>query len=199
MKPNLTQWKGWQLFLAGLLLHFIPRITGLFLGRFVYLTYELFYWCSVFAVMLWFWQTSSLLNLTMKKEVKLNYSKFKICFIVTTMSTILLEKSSQIIRLICGVNTGYSVISSDPFQILKLSVTIAIAVGWFYLSYYIGRGIKTVESKTTIPLKIGDYFLYVLITFFLKFGGIFFVQPKINKIAIESNNLNHGISNQLVS
>ena len=71
------------------------------------------------------------------------------------------------------------------FQFWKAILNITNFIGFIYLSYFLGRSIRTYESKTKRPLDIREYLIDIVAIILLKFGGAFLIQPKVNKIASE--------------
>jgi hypothetical protein len=112
----------------------------------------------------WLWSVSIVLNRKQKTEIKLNVSLFKI-------STLLFVANILITSiLILGA-------TSEEF----LLVLTLISFGFFiYAVLFTAKTLKTTELRRVAGISeyIGDFLLFILFPL-----GIWFLQPRINKIS----------------
>ncbi|MEE4256076.1 MAG: hypothetical protein V2I47_03480 [Bacteroidales bacterium] len=126
---------------------------------------------------LWTWAAGINLNKRLPEELRLNTTLFKVCFfypiffalffILLFLISIYPEPGFKLIYLLL-----------IPFHLFSVFCS-------FYCYYFVARVIKTNEMDRYT--SISDYIAEIFMVWFF-FIGIWFLQPKINKIISESDN-----------
>jgi len=128
---------------------------------------------------LWTWVSGIQLNKRLPEELQLNSIFFKICFFYPIVYV------PAIILVIFTVIYPASDFFPLAFLLLVPFHLFAIFCS-FYCYYFVARVIKTNELGQ--HTYISDYIAEVFMVWFF-FVGIWFLQPKINKMVSESDNL----------
>jgi hypothetical protein len=126
----------------------------------------------------WTWAAGIILNNRLPEELKLNTVFFKICFFYPIVYLPLLGLFIYT-QLHAGIETfSFTFLLIIPFHLFTIFCS-------FYCMYFVARVIKTTEYQryTTVSDYIAEFFM---IWFY--FVGIWFLQPKINKMIDEPGN-----------
>ena len=122
----------------------------------------------------WFWATGIILQNKLPSELKQNTTLFKIFFfypiiytplLLTYFMTTIVYHESVIGRFLIII----------PFQLFSI-------FSMFYCMYFIAKTIKTVELQRYVYFS--DYIAEIIMIWFFPIG-IWFLQPKINKMITE--------------
>jgi len=127
----------------------------------------------------WTWSAGILLNKRLPEELKLNTFFFKICFFYPIVYVPAL--------LIIIMTVIYPGIEFFPLSLLLLIPFHLFAIFCsFYCYYFVAKVIKTNEIGGVA--YVSDYIGEIFMIWFF-FIGIWFLQPKINKMISEPDNL----------
>jgi len=184
--------KHWQLFLLNFAIPFFLYMSGIVIMIAVLATqhvhdpYTGFRFLPFFILIgliaaavqyLWMWASGILLNKRLPEELRLNTTFFKVCFfypmfytlffILIFLISIYPEPSFKLIFLLL-----------IPFHLFSVFCS-------FYCYYFVARVIKTNEMDRYT--SISDYIAEIFMVWFF-FIGIWFLQPKINKMITETEN-----------
>lgn len=126
----------------------------------------------------WMWAGGILLNNRLPEELRLNTAFFRICFFYPILYL-------PVFMIIFFTNFppqagGFPIafLAFIPLHLLAIFCS-------FYCYYFVARVVKTNELGTRPTLN--DYIAEIIMIWFF-FVGIWFIQPKINKMVSESGN-----------
>lgn len=125
----------------------------------------------------WTWAAGNILNDRLPEELKLNTVFFKVCFFYPIVYFLLI--------IILVLTVIYPGMEFSPFIFLGLAPFHLFAIFCsFYCYYFVARVIKTNELDR--PATASDYIGEIVMIWFF-FIGIWFLQPKINKMINDSH------------
>tara|TARA_R110002050_G_scaffold4573_1_gene22038 strand:- start:22748 stop:23368 length:621 start_codon:yes stop_codon:yes gene_type:complete len=134
----------------------------------------------------WFWSIAIGLQRKVPKNIKMKTKKFKIFFFIPLvyilcLSLFIIGKFSGIIQNETEQSGGF--VAGIVGIILPLHLLSMF--GMFYSLYFVAKTFKTVELQKEVNFGefAGEFFML-----WFYFIGIWFIQPKINKMAEDENN-----------
>lgn len=132
----------------------------------------------------WFWSIGIGLQKFIPTDIKMKIKKFKIFFFIPLIYIlfILIVIGTTFYGISYGSNAAGGIVGKMLLFIVPMHLFSMFCI--FYLLYFVSKTIKTTELKRTVTFGefAGDFFL---IWFFPI--GIWFIQPRINKIASDKN------------
>ncbi|WP_040278044.1 hypothetical protein [Psychroserpens damuponensis] len=135
----------------------------------------------------WFWSIAIGLQKHIPIELRLNLKKFKIFFFIPLLYILffMMLISSTFYNVSSGDHAAAGIMSKMMLFIVPMHLFSMFCM--FYLLYVSSKTIKTVELQKNVSFSdfIGEFFM---IWFFPI--GIWFIQPRINKIVSETSTLN---------
>lgn len=160
----------------------------------------MFYMIKIFPIIMflyvglffgWFWSIGIGLQKHIPTEINMKIKKFKIFFFIplTYILFLLVMIGTAFYGFSSGNNAAGEIVGKVLFVVIPMHLFSMFCI--FYLLYFASKTIKTTELKRTVTFSdfIGEFFM---IWFFPI--GIWFIQPRINKIVSEKstngNNLN---------
>ena len=141
----------------------------------------------------WFWSIAIGLQNKIPESVTMKVGKFKFFFFIPIVYILLI--SVLITLIFTSFSFGYNLSPNKiafiiPIVILPLHLFSMFCI--FYTLYFVSKTFKTVELQREV--KFGD-FVGEFFMFWFYFIGIWFIQPKINKIASNQPNTIENIGN----
>lgn len=132
----------------------------------------------------WFWSIGVGLQKFIPTDIEMKIKKFKIFFFIPLVY--ILFFLAIIGTTFYGISSGSNAIGGIVGKMLLFVVPMHLFSMFciFYLLYFISKTIKTIELNQTVTFSefAGEFFM---IWFFPI--GIWFIQPRINKIASKKN------------
>jgi hypothetical protein len=130
----------------------------------------------------WFWSIGIGLQKYIPTDIKMKIQKFKIFFFIPLIYLLFLIV--VIGTTFYGISSGSNAVGGIVGKMLLVIIPMHLFSMFciFYLLYFVSKTIKTTELKRTVTFSefAGEFFM---IWFFPI--GIWFIQPKINKIITE--------------
>lgn len=132
----------------------------------------------------WFWSVAIGLQPKVPQHVKMKTKKFKIFLAIPFIYIILIS------LFVGGIFSGITEFGTSPNPgamagalLLTFPLHLLSMFGIFYAMYFVAKTIKTVELQKEVAFGefIGEFFML-----WFYFIGIWFLQPKINKMAEDS-------------
>ncbi len=189
--------KHWQLFLAIIVIPFIIYMTfigvvissmvgndnpdpGIFLDMFSIFPLVILITGSI--QFTWFWSVGVGLNKKIPDGLKLNVHRFKMAFVcvIVGMIAYLYMIYSLIKNIAFATQQDYN--PALPGLIFPSVLILMFSV--FYIYYFVAKTIRTAELQKDIT--VGDYIGEFFLIYFFPIG-IWFIQPKINKMVQEDS------------
>jgi len=143
-------------------------------------TVIMIFFCLIFFG--WFWSIGIGLQNKVPKSIKMKVKKFKI-FFWTPLIYITSLSIGMSLSFFGVSSSGNSLFPNEialiiPFIILPLHLFSMFCM--FYMLYFVSKTIKTVELQREV--KFGE-FIGEFIALWFYFIGIWYIQPKVNKLA----------------
>jgi hypothetical protein len=130
----------------------------------------------------WFWSIGIGLQKYIPTDIKMKIKKFKIFFFIPLIYILFLLViiGTSFYGFSSGSNAVGGIVGKMLFVVIPMHLFSMFCI--FYLLYFVSKTIKTTELKRTVTFSdfIGEFFM---IWFFPI--GIWFIQPRINKITSE--------------
>lgn len=184
--------RHWQLFLLNFAIPFFLYLAGMMImiasmiaqdgeGAYIGLRFMPFFiLIGVFAALVqlgWTWAAGINLNKRLPEELRLNTTFFKVCFFYPIFYT-LFFLLFFLISIFPEPRFSVVFVLLIPFHLFSVFCG-------FYCYYFVARVIKT--NETGRHTSISDYIAEIFMIWFF-FIGIWFLQPRINKMISESDN-----------
>ena len=132
----------------------------------------------------WFWSIGIGLQKYIPTDIKMKIKKFKIFFFIplTYILFLVVTIGTAFYGISSGSNAVGGIVGKMLFVVIPMHLFSMFCI--FYLLYFVSKTIKTTELKQTVTFSdfIGEFFM---IWFFPI--GIWFIQPRINKIVSEKS------------
>ncbi len=132
----------------------------------------------------WFWSIGIGLQKYIPTDINMKIKKFKIFFFIplTYILFLLVIIGTTFYGISSGSNAVGGIVGKMLFVVIPMHLFSMFCI--FYLLYFVSKTIKTTELKRTVTFSdfIGEFFM---IWFFPI--GIWFIQPRINKITSEKS------------
>ncbi|WP_303317954.1 hypothetical protein Q4Q34_18760 [Flavivirga abyssicola] len=132
----------------------------------------------------WFWSIGIGLQKFIPTDIKMKMKKFKIFFFIPLIYILFLLViiGTTFYGFSSGNNAVGGIVGKMLFFIIPMHLFSMFCM--FYLLYFVSKTIKTTELKRTVAFSdfIGEFFM---IWFFPI--GIWFIQPRLNKIISEKS------------
>ncbi|MEP5338596.1 MAG: hypothetical protein ABJL44_03805 [Algibacter sp.] len=133
----------------------------------------------------WFWSISIGLQKRMPESIKMKVKKFKILFFIPLcyINLLLILMSISLLNVSPENNMSLGFMENMIAIILPLHLLSIFCM--LYIIYFTAKTLKTVELQK--EAKFGDFIGYFFALWFY-FFGVWYIQPKVNKIAQRENN-----------
>ena len=132
----------------------------------------------------WFWSIGIGLQKYIPAEIKMKIKKFKVFFFIPLFYILFIF--ILIGTTFFGISTGSNAVGGIIGNMLIFIIPMHLFSMFcmFYLLYFVSKTIKTIELERPVTFSdfIGEFFM---IWFFPI--GIWFIQPRLNKIVSEKN------------
>ncbi|MEG9329206.1 hypothetical protein V6B16_14780 [Salinimicrobium catena] len=132
----------------------------------------------------WFWSIGIGLQKYIPAEIKMKIKKFKVFFFIPLFYILFIF--ILIGTTFFGISTGSNAVGGTVGKMLIFIIPMHLFSMFcmFYLLYFVSKTIKTTELERPVTFSdfIGEFFM---IWFFPI--GIWFIQPRLNKIVSERN------------
>ncbi|HOI27775.1 MAG TPA: hypothetical protein PLN63_09085 [Paludibacteraceae bacterium] len=144
----------------------------------------------------WIWSVATGLQKRLPENATMNFKLFKIAFFSLLISSLLIvgamiyafSFAKEI--FVNGINDSNNATTSGgstvPFFGLISIVYILVLAAMFYIFYFTAKTIKMAEYQHDV--KLSDYIAEIFMVWLLPIG-IWFIQPKVNKIVSEEMNV----------
>jgi len=140
----------------------------------------------------WFWSIGIGLQKYIPTEINMKIKKFKIFFFIPLIYILFLLViiGTTFYGISSGSNAVGGIVGKMLFVVIPMHLFSMFCI--FYLLYFVSKTIKTTELKRTVTFNdfIGEFFM---IWFFPI--GIWFIQPRINKITSEKSTNGNNVYN----
>lgn len=132
----------------------------------------------------WFWSIGIGLQKYLPTDIKMKIKKFKIFFFIplTYILFLLVIIGTTLYGISSGSNAVGRLVGKMLFVVIPMHLFSMFCI--FYLLYFVSKTIKTTELKRTVTFS--DFIVEFFMIWFFPIG-IWFIQPRLNKIASEKS------------